>query len=383
MIVKDWFGNNNPRLGSLHYYYVKKSEMALSAKNVLLIPPVSSVISAVYLPYLRDGVDVMTEDVTFDQERFPLDEKDEHKQYVLRSTLHRISDAGLPFRHLATFKPYDVTGTNIGGTFKWQNEGKLWQYPYTKLQINDHVSTPLEIQQHLLEDKNSATLGVRQNVNASGMYSLFVDGYKNDDGRREGVVSQGNQIAISSDVYLDHMTANQSQFKLAKTTSYLNIAKGVIGGAIGLVSANPGIALQNAVNDVVGSGISIANLNAQQKDLMNEGLTVKNVSGDTTFNLNDCDDYIYLYRLQYEESQMERLGWYFHLYGYQQNKVMKVNLKSRSRFNYIKTLECNLTGNIQKNHLETLKNIFNRGVRIWHVDNNVEMLDFSLDNVEV
>ena len=116
---------------------------------------------------------------------------------------------------------------------------------------------------------------------------------------------------------------------------------------------------------------------------MNEGLTVKNVGGDTTFNLNDCDDYIYLYRLQYEESQMERLGWYFHLYGYQQNKVMKVNLKSRSRFNYIKTLECNLTGNIQKNHLETLKNIFNRGVRIWHVDNNVEMLDFSLDNVEV
>ena len=114
-MTSDWFGSTNGKDGNLHYYYVDKGAIELATKNVLLIPPVSAVVNANYMPYLRHNIDVMSEEVEFDQERFPLVEG---KEYTLISnTLHRITTGG-PFRKLADFKPYEISGTDIGGKMK-------------------------------------------------------------------------------------------------------------------------------------------------------------------------------------------------------------------------------------------------------------------------
>ena len=89
--------------------------------------------------------------------------------------------------------------------------------------------------------------------------------------------------------------------------------------------------------------------------------------------------------MQYDEAVMERIGLYFHTYGYAQNKMMKPNLRSRYYFNFIKTLDANVRGaGIPREHLNKIKNIFNQGTTIWHVDRgSVVVGDYTKDNYEV
>ena len=81
---------------------------------------------------------------------------------------------------------------------------------------------------------------------------------------------------------------------------------------------------------------------------------------------------------------MERIALHFHMYGYQQNKLMIPNIKNRKYWNYIKCTQCNLKGNgIPKDQLVKLKQIFQAGTTIWHIDNNATVGDYSKDNPEV
>ena len=94
---------------------------------------------------------------------------------------------------------------------------------------------------------------------------------------------------------------------------------------------------------------------------------------------------MYLYRYRINDVDCERLGWYFHMYGYKQNKILTPNIRNRYYYNYIKTIGCNLKSNqIPRSHFEQLKSIFDAGVTIWHIDREgVVVGDISNDNYEV
>lgn len=128
---------------------------------------------------------------------------------------------------------------------------------------------------------------------------------------------------------------------------------------------------------------SIMSQYATERDLMNQGNRLTSEGSDVIHGLQMTMG-LTAYYMRYSEEALNRIGWYFHLFGYKQNTVMKPNLKSRKRFNYIKTDGANLKGNgIPKSHLEELANIFNKGTTIWHIDNGIIMKDYSLDNEEV
>lgn len=55
--------------------------------------------------------------------------------------------------------------------------------------------------------------------------------------------------------------------------------------------------------------------------------------------------------------------------GYKVNTVEIPQLITRENWNYIKTIDINITGSIPQEHLEKIKNIFNTGVTLWHNDN--------------
>ena len=82
---------------------------------------------------------------------------------------------------------------------------------------------------------------------------------------------------------------------------------------------------------------------------------------------------------------LEKLGNYFALFGYKQNRIMNINTKSRYYYNYVKTVGVNLSGNeIPRSHFEELQEIFNNGVTIWHTfRDGVKVGDYQYDNVEI
>lgn len=69
---------------------------------------------------------------------------------------------------------------------------------------------------------------------------------------------------------------------------------------------------------------------------------------------------------------------YFDMYGYQVNRVQPLTINGRPNWNYVKTINCNLTGNIPESELNEFRQIFDSGVTCWHNINT--MYDYSQNN---
>ena len=369
--------------GGLYYYLIQESYVkTLIKKGQTAIPPTDAVVSVNLMPY-SNYADFRGVGTLFDNIRFPSSGKLEDN-----ITLYRCETVRHPEATLASFKRYDSTQyEQAGGKFNWRKETKLQQYPYSYIEFNDHVSTPLMIEPSNFQSGSSNTqaLCVRQYLNQLGMYQLYVAGYKGDpEGLNEGVITQDLSLPVTSDAYMDYMARNQSQFKVNRLRAQTAIGTSVTSGLVGLISADMGGNLASSITSGINAGFDLEATYAQERDLRNSPATLKNTGGDTLFNLQASDKKMYLYRYRLHDVECERLGWFFHMYGYKQNKVMIPNLKSRKRYNYIKTMQANLnTKGIPRDHANLLANIFNKGVTIWHVDNDITVKDYSMDNEEV
>lgn len=69
---------------------------------------------------------------------------------------------------------------------------------------------------------------------------------------------------------------------------------------------------------------------------------------------------------------------YFTMYGYKTNEVKIPNITGRKNWNYVKTININLEGDIPQFDLQKIKEIFNNGVTLWH--NSSTFLDYSQNN---
>lgn len=69
---------------------------------------------------------------------------------------------------------------------------------------------------------------------------------------------------------------------------------------------------------------------------------------------------------------------YFTMYGYKVNSVKIPNITGRPNWNYVKTINANILGNIPQEDIQELKNIFDNGVTFWH--NPDTFLDYSQNN---
>ena len=62
---------------------------------------------------------------------------------------------------------------------------------------------------------------------------------------------------------------------------------------------------------------------------------------------------------------------YFDLYGYKVLTVKVPELYSRQYWNYVKTVDCNIWGNIPQGDLDAIKAMFNKGITLWHDADNM------------
>jgi hypothetical protein len=55
-------------------------------------------------------------------------------------------------------------------------------------------------------------------------------------------------------------------------------------------------------------------------------------------------------------------------------------LKTRQHFNFIQTAGANIIGDVPQDNLARLKEIFDKGITLWHTD---DVLNYSLANGEI
>lgn len=320
-------------------------------------------------------------------------------------------------------------------------EPKLYTFPFRYFMITDYMNTPLVVKPELCENKTLKLRVKATNIATESKYNLYVNGYKGDyNGNLNGIVNnsplmlpvlssaysqflatssasfnQGNINAmLENDLSLKQgLATNSLNYRQNTTNNYMQGISSGLGAIASLLSLNFGGVVNGAMG-VVQSGINqhfntlsnnlnnsqlkeqnkLSNFevssmaNAKTTDLLNTPNSIKTSGNDTLFNLVNSNRKIDIIEFGLDFRYKHRIYDYFVKYGYKVNKWEKINVNSRRYFNFIKTNTCNIVGDeIPHEYLEEIKDIFNRGVTIWHVDNGANVGDYSVSqlqgNVEV
>ena len=87
-------------------------------------------------------------------------------------------------------------------------------------------------------------------------------------------------------------------------------------------------------------------------------------SGDVTYALEETT--FTAYQMSVKQEYAEIIDKYFDMFGYKVNKVKVPNIIGRSKWNYVKTVDCNFEGDIPQQFLQIIKQMFNNGITLWH-----------------
>lgn len=267
-------------------------------------------------------------------------------------------------------------------------ESKLLCYPYRYNLLTDWKSNPVIIKNEYI-GSDKIKLNYTQGVSFNSPVRYWIENYKKDpEGRGTSLVQlTPDEIPVVSDAYYTYMLQNKNQIQANQTNAIVsgavNTGMGVVNGARsgGLVGA-----IFGGLNSGVDSAVNLQNMirseNAKQKDLKNLPDSIIN-SNDCGFTLFDNNKHISFYRYKICCEFEELLADTFNITGYTVKRVKKPDLKSRLRFNYIKTVGANIVGSFDQSDLTLIKQIFDNGVTFWHYNTvNFKPFDYSLENIE-
>lgn len=152
-------------------------------------------------------------------------------------------------------------------------------------------------------------------------------------------------------------------------------------GGIGLGIATGGGAALASAGAVVSGGMGIAQTLGQ---VYEHSLTPNSARGNVNAgDINVCSSKngFFFYQMCIKQEYAKIIDGFFSAYGYKVNTYKTPNITGRTNWNYVKTIDCNITGNVPQTDLQEIKDMFNNGVTFWH--NPTTFLDYSQTNAIV
>lgn len=316
------------------------------------------------------------------------------------------------------------------------SESKLLMYPYTLVELTDMQGNTVTLKPQNFDNK-SLSFDVMGCISTQPKTAIFPHGYLgNTSGNvidfTGGIINNNIcDVPVVDDYTASYLQANRNSIATTNKYAWDNALRGIsqnndnnrINNAIldkekdylkydatanmvgSMFSLNVGGALTSAYSAFKQSDLlegkrasmnlnnSFANQNlmvnaeqavgltlAKKKDINNIPPTVSNLGSNTMFDTGYKNMHFYVMIKTIRDEYAEQITNYFKMFGYKVNKLEIPNTKSRESYNYIKSVDANIIGNIPANDLSAIKGIFDKGVTIWHTDN---VGDYSLSNNEV
>lgn len=113
---------------------------------------------------------------------------------------------------------------------------------------------------------------------------------------------------------------------------------------------------------------SVASILAKKQDAQQIPPSARSLGGDYMFNYANDTYAVYLLKKTITREYADKLTSYFKQYGYKVNKLEVPAFHTRTSWNYIKMTEPNVYGNIPMDDLMKIRDIFMKGITLWHGD---------------
>lgn len=282
-----------------------------------------------------------------------------------------------------------------------QEHFKLYQYPYSYIEMTGYNGQQFIIKPELLNDKNILELHCISLIGSTPRFCVYPKFYanSNDNGFKlsdknyaqgefinSGIIF-GNlpQIPVLVDSSILYQAQNANSFALnnaianynkkeARFFAPIETGMGVVSNALkgnigGVISSLYGGAKKVYETDKQ-SEISIRKQMAKIQDAEITPPTLAGQTGGDGFNIANGFGGVTLKWKTIHPRMIDRLNSFFERYGYVSNRFEIPKLRTCERFNYIKTQGCIIEGNIPKSFAEIIQDMFDKGVTLWH-DGNI------------
>ena len=176
--------------------------------------------------------------------------------------------------------------------------------------------------------------------------------------------------AWASDYYTNWMAQNAGNINT-------NVVSTIATRALGFETAN----LFNNPMGMVGAGVGIASSIAST---IAEVERAKIIPDQAKGNTNSSDillgmkTYFTVDCMSVRAENAKIIDDYFTMFGYKVNEVKVPNITGRRNWNYVKTIGCYIEADIPQDDLQQIKDLFNRGITLWH--NPATFADYSQNN---
>ena len=274
---------------------------------------------------------------------------------IHRMEISRISqlDGYTPKNKKLLTYPYCMIGLSNG-------LGQFSTYRQERWKLNNINKMAISMMGTITPGGSIRAFPVNYNCNNSDFYNLNVD--------ESITLGKFPILAWLSDAYTNWLTQNGINLGVKG----IGAVAGVVGGAV-LMATGAG-AMAGA--GLIASGASLA-LDSI-KEVYQHSLVPDTVEG--SLNSSDVSASLKSTRLHYYQMGITQeyakiIDNYFDMYGYKTNIVKIPNTTGRTNWNYVKTIGANIEGNIQEDHLNEIKTLFNTGITLWH--NPSTYLDYS------
>ena len=175
----------------------------------------------------------------------------------------------------------------------------------------------------------------------------------------------------TSDSYTNWLTQQGTNATGETLSALTTLGVGLATGnplAIGMAGAN---ALIDPIEDMITKKEHRRTMPPQAKGNINAGDLINGLGLDQFI--------IYQMSVRYEFAKI--CDDFLSAYGYRVNEQKTPNVTGRTYWNYVKTRECNIEADIPQEHLQQIKDMFNKGVTFWH--DPTKFLDYSQSNTIV
>lgn len=292
-----------------------------------------------------------------------------------------------------TYKQLVSTPNSLDG-YTPRNQ-KLRTYPYLYVGFNPTNGTS-KIYRYEDFENGTPSFNICSEVNPNPTIVFIPLNYRGQSGENLSDISAltgyptlssksdyfNSWLAQNSEIINLQMQQEEFNYNVGQLQNFVGGATGLVGG---LASGNYGGALTSVANTGLNAYKSSVNhdfyIKQQMAQIEKQKLLPDKVSmssSNATLIGYDVVDKNIFTRYSIKRQFAERIDKYFDMYGYLTNKVKTPNLKNRPNWNYIKTIGCNITANIPQGDLQTIKNMFDSGITLWHNPNT--FLDYSQNN---
>lgn len=275
--------------------------------------------------------------------------------------------------------PFTIANDNTFGEYTPKNN-KLLCYPYNYITVV-LAGSERAYRYEWFANRN-VQFKLKQPLYAGGSTYLYPVDYQKqagtgaDDFALESSVMTGAYPTASfgANQFQNYLVQNGPQIAISLAGDLASVVGGV--AAMAAAPATAGLSAAAGASSFTSGAVSIANTVA---DVYKHSLVSETVKGSQCVSnlAYDTQLIIRLKNMQVLPEYAKIIDDYFSAFGYKICRIKAPNIKGRESWNFVKTIDSNLTGNAPEKATQIIRQILDRGVTFWHTN---DVGNYSLNN---